>query len=52
LPALGAVVSAVAVGTTFGGPAYISVHMVLLLVLVQAAWMVWTGVLLMRQPER
>jgi len=50
LPVLGAVVALAAVGTGFGGPAYISAHMVLLLVLVQSAWMVWAGLMLIRQP--
>jgi len=49
LPLLGATVALAAVATTFGGPAYISVHIVLLLVLVQSAWMVWAGVLLIRR---
>lgn len=52
LPVLGAAVALVAVGTTFGGPAYISAHMVLLLVLVQSAWMVWAGVMLIRQAAK
>ncbi|MEO8064260.1 MAG: hypothetical protein ABI821_16110 [Pseudomonadota bacterium] len=50
LPVLGAAVALAAVGTTFGGPAYISVHVVLLLVLVQSAWMVWAGLIMIRQP--
>ena len=50
LPMLGALVALAAIGTTFGGPAYISVHMVLLLALVQSAWMVWAGMMLIRQP--
>lgn len=49
LPLMGAVVASSALGTTFGGPAYISVHMLLLLVLVQSAWMVWAGVMMIRQ---
>jgi len=51
LPVLGAMVGLAAIGTTFGGPAYISAHMVLLLVLVQSAWMVWAGIMLIRQPR-
>jgi len=50
LPVLGATVALAAVGTAFGGPAYISVHVVLLLVLVQSAWMVWAGVMMIRRP--
>ena len=50
LPLLGAVVAVAAIATTFGGPAYISVHVLLLLVLVQSAWMVWAGVLMMGMP--
>jgi hypothetical protein len=52
LPLLGAAVALAAVGTTFGGPAYISVHVLLLLVVVQSAWMVWAGVLLIRAGGR
>jgi hypothetical protein len=52
LPALGLLVALVAIGTTFGGPAYISAHMVLLLALVQSAWMVWAGGLMLRLPRR
>jgi len=47
LPVLGALVALIALGTTFGGPAYISVHVLLLLVLVQSAWMVWAGMVLL-----
>ena len=50
LPLMGAAVALSALGTTFGGPAYISAHLVLLLVLVQSAWMVWAGVMMARQP--
>jgi hypothetical protein len=49
LPLLGAAVALVAVGTTVGGPAYFSAHMVLLLALVQSAWMVWAGVIMIRK---
>jgi hypothetical protein len=49
LPLLGAAVALVAVGTTVGGPAYFSAHMVLLLALVQSAWMVWAGVIMLRK---
>ena len=47
LPVLGALVALAALGTTFGGPAYISVHILMVLVLVQSAWMVWAGLLLL-----
>ena len=50
LPVCGALVALAAVGTTFGGPAYISVHVLLLAVAVQSVWMVWAGVLMIRQP--
>jgi hypothetical protein len=49
LPLCGAVVALAAAGTTFGGPAYISVHVLLLAVAVQSVWMVWAGVLMISQ---
>lgn len=49
LPALGAMVAIAALATTFGGPAYISVHMVLLLALAQSAWMIFAGALMLRR---
>jgi len=49
LPVLGAVVALAAVGTTFGGPAYISVHVLLLLVVVQSTWMVWAGMVMIQR---
>jgi len=49
LPLCGALVALAAAGTTFGGPAYISVHVLLLAVAVQSVWMVWAGVLMIRQ---
>jgi hypothetical protein len=52
LPMLGALVALTAVGTTFGGPAYISVHVLLLLVLVQSSWMVWAGLLMIRRANK
>ena len=52
LPVLGAAVALAAIGTAFGGPAYISVHTVLLLALVQSGWMVWAGVLMIRQSGK
>jgi hypothetical protein len=52
LPLLGALVALAAVGTAFGGPAYISVHVLLLLVLIQSSWMVWAGLLLIRQANK
>jgi hypothetical protein len=48
LPLLGGSVALAAVATTFGGPAYISVHVLLLLVVVQSAWMVWAGLLMLK----
>jgi hypothetical protein len=51
LPVLGAVVALAAVGTTFGGPAYISVHVLLLLMVVQSTWMVWAGLMMIRREN-
>jgi hypothetical protein len=52
LPVLGAAVALAAIGTALGGPAYISVHVVLLLAVVQSAWMVWAGVLMIRKSGK
>jgi hypothetical protein len=49
LPWVGAVVGIAGIATLFGGPAYISVHELLVMVLAQSVWMVWVGVLMMRQ---
>jgi hypothetical protein len=49
LALLGAAVALAAVATIFRGPAYFTVHVVLLLALVQSAWMVWAGVLMIRR---
>ena len=51
LPLLGAAVALAALGTMLGGPAYFSAHLVLLLALVQSAWMVWAGVMMIRKSR-
>jgi hypothetical protein len=38
------------IATLFGGPAYINVHELLVLVAGQSVWMVWAGVLMIRNP--
>jgi hypothetical protein len=48
LPWLGAVVGVAGIGTLFGGPASVSVHELLVLVLGQSSWMVWAGVMMIR----
>jgi hypothetical protein len=48
LPWLGLLVGIAGVASLAGGPAYVSVHELLLLVLGQSAWMVWAGVRMMR----
>jgi hypothetical protein len=49
LPWVGGVVSLAGVATLFGGPAYVSVHELLALVVGQSVWMVWAGVLMIRK---
>jgi hypothetical protein len=48
LPWIGAVVGIAGIATLFGGPAYVSVHELLVMVLGQSVWMVWAGVLMIR----
>jgi len=48
LPWVGAVVGVAGIATLFGGPAYVSVHELLVMVLGQSVWMVWAGVLMIR----
>jgi hypothetical protein len=50
LPWVGAVVGLAGIATLFGGPAYINVHELLVLVAGQSVWMVWAGVLMIRNP--
>ena len=52
LPWLGVVVGIAGVASLFGGPAYFSVHEVLLLVLGQSVWMVWAGAMMIRVGKR
>jgi hypothetical protein len=49
LPWVGGVVGLAGIATLLGGPAYVSVHELLALVLGQSVWMVWTGVLMIRK---
>jgi hypothetical protein len=49
LPWAGAVVGLAGIATLFGGPAYVSVHELLALVAGQSVWMVWAGLLMIRQ---
>ena len=49
LPWVGAVVGLAGIATLFGGPAYINVHELLVLVAGQSVWMVWAGVLMIRK---
>jgi hypothetical protein len=49
LPWVGAVVGLAGIATLFGGPAYINVHELLILVSGQSVWMVWAGVLMIRR---
>lgn len=45
---VGALVGIAAIATLFGGPAYVSVHEVLVLAVGQAVWMVLAGLLMIR----
>jgi hypothetical protein len=49
LPWAGGVVGVAGIATLFGGPAYVSVHELLALVVGQSVWMVWAGVLMIRK---
>jgi hypothetical protein len=50
LPWLGGAVALAGIATLFGGPAYVSVHELLALMVGLSAWMVWAGVLMIRHP--
>ena len=50
LPWVGVLVAVAAVAVTIGGPPFVSVHELLALVLCQAAWMIWAGIILIRAP--
>jgi hypothetical protein len=49
LPWVGGVVGLAGIATLFGGPAYVSVHELLAMVLGESVWMVWAGVLMIRK---
>lgn len=48
LPWVGGVVGLAGIATLVGGPAYVSVHEVLAMMIGQSVWMVWAGVLMIR----
>ena len=50
LPWLGGAVGLAGIATLFGGPAYVSVHEILALMIGLSAWMVWAGILMIRNP--
>jgi hypothetical protein len=52
IPWAGAVVAAAGIATLFGGPAYVSVHEVLALVVGQTVWMVLAASLMIRRDLR
>jgi hypothetical protein len=49
LPWVGGLVGLAGIATLFGGPAYVSVHELLALVVGQSLWMVWAGMLMIRK---
>ncbi|MEO7432311.1 MAG: hypothetical protein ABIR62_09840 [Dokdonella sp.] len=48
LPWVGGIVGLAGFATLFGGPAYVHVHELMLLVLGQSVWMVWAGMWMIR----